>query len=99
MLFVNELDEDLKKIFDEAHVDNYVNKRMICAGLGIKKSLLDSKAIHGGGPAHFKEGGMLWYKKGDAIKWYGEYTLELAEKKEKLRVAVFSMANERKGNW
>jgi hypothetical protein len=96
---VIELDEDLKKVFDEARMDDYLNKKTICAGLGIKKSLLDSKAIHGGGPIHFKESGMLWYKKEDAIKWYGEYSLELADKKEKLRVAVFSMANERQGNW
>lgn len=91
--------DDLKKEFDEATLDTYLNKRTICAGLEIKKSLLDSKAIHGGGPAHFKESGMLWYKKEDAIKWYGEYVLELANKKEKLRVAVFSMANDRQGNW
>jgi hypothetical protein len=94
-----EENSDHQKIFDEAKLDDYVNKKAVCAGLGIKKSLLDSKAVHGGGPLHIKESGMLWYKKGDAIKWYGEYSLELAQKKEKLRVAVFSMANERQGNW
>lgn len=96
---MKEEDEDLRKVFDEAKLDDHLNKRTICAGLGIKKSLLDSKAIHGGGPIHFKEGGMLWYKKEDAIKWYGEYSVELADKKEKLRTAVFSMSKDRQGNW
>jgi len=93
---VLEKDEDLKVVFEKARMQDYLNKRTVCAGLGIKKSLLDSKAIHGGGPLHFKEDGFLWYKKEDAIRWYGEYVLELANKKEKLRVAVFSMANQKK---
>jgi hypothetical protein len=96
---VNEDDNDLKIAFELADSDCYLSKKIICAGLGIKKSLLDSKAVHGGGPPHFKEGGMLWYNKYDAIKWYSEYSLELTQKKEKLRVAVFSMANNKQGNW
>jgi hypothetical protein len=94
---VNE--KNLKQAFDEAGPEGYLSKRIICAGLGIKKSLLDSKAIHGGGPPSIKESNMLFYKKCEAIDWYEKYSAELANKKEKLRVAVFSMANERQGNW
>jgi hypothetical protein len=91
--------KQLKKSFEDASPGTYLCKKAICAGLGIKKSLLDSKAIHGGGPMHIKESNMLLYKKEDVIKWYAEYSAELADKKEKLRVAVFSMSKERQGNW
>lgn len=91
--------KQLKKSFEDASPETYLSKKAICAGLGIKRSLLDSKAIQGGGPMYIKESNMLWYKKEDAIKWYAQYSAELAAKKEKLRAAVFSMSKERQGNW
>jgi len=96
---MQEESKKLKEEFDSSDPDSYLSKKVICAGLGIKRSLLDSKAIHGGGPIYIKKSNMLWYKKEDTIKWYAEYSAELADKKEKLRVAVFSMSKERQGNW
>jgi len=65
--------------FKNAAPDDFLDKKTIAAGLGIKLSLLNSKAHTGGGPPFKKEDGSNWYKKSDAIAWCKEYS----EKKRK----------------
>lgn len=60
--------------FNKAELSDFLDKRTIAAGLGLKVSLLDSKAHTGGGPPFKKEKNCSLYNKADAIAWAIEYS-------------------------
>ncbi len=61
--------DELARKFEEADLNDLIDKKTTAVGLGLKTSLLDTKAIQGGGPAFKKISGKIWYKKIDAIEW------------------------------
>lgn len=65
--------EELAKKFNEADLNDFLDKKTTAAGLGVQTSLLDTKAVQGGGPPYIREGGKNMYKKLEAIEWYIEY--------------------------
>jgi hypothetical protein len=60
--------------FHNAALSDFLDKKTIAAGLGLKLSLLDSKAHTGGGPPFKKENNASLYNKADAIAWCIEYS-------------------------
>lgn len=59
--------------FNKANQDEYLDKATTAAGLGILKSLLDTKIVKGGGPPYIKRQGKTWYNKLEALQWHQDY--------------------------
>jgi len=68
--------ETLIANFNKANSDAYLDKETTAAGLGILKSLLDTKIVKGGGPPYMKDKGKTWYKKSEALAWHEKYKSE-----------------------
>jgi hypothetical protein len=67
------MSDDLIKAFKEAPDDALLDRITTAAGLGVKVSLLSTKAIRGGGPPFQKIGFKTMYKKSDAVEWLKAY--------------------------
>ncbi len=68
--------ETLIDNFNKASSDKYLDKNTTAAGLGLLRSLLDTKMVKGGGPPYIKEKGKIWYKKSEALAWHEKYKSE-----------------------
>lgn len=66
-------ENELEKKFNEADINDLLDRKTIAVGLGLKLSLLVTKGVKGGGPPYEMVNGRAMYKKLEAIEWAIQY--------------------------
>ena len=60
----------LRAEFRDASDSDLLSRKVTAAGIGRSVGWLELKALTGGGPAYFKNGRQVLYRKSDTLGWY-----------------------------